>query len=239
MEKLFDRFWKWLLLSIVIAFIIHCIFQLRTNNDFFVAVWSAGDILTYFSTVLLAWIAYCQNERYKEAEEKHREESAAIAQKTEERFLRIQENIERQTQLISQLEDQKLVPFIRISHGLTNSGRMRRLTVSKQILPGVNQSFPFSLHLKNVGINGILDINCVHFSINGMEYIVSQDVHPFGIDPAEVCFLIIPSEGLGHQTIQLVFEVLNIIGCWYTVEYILELDGGNVKSSQMLNIAKK
>lgn len=87
MEKLFDRFWKWLLLSIVIAFIIHCIFQLRTNNDFFVAVWSAGDILTYFSTILLAWIAYRQNERYKEAEEKHRTESDAVAKKNRRTFL--------------------------------------------------------------------------------------------------------------------------------------------------------
>lgn len=159
--------------------------------------------------------------------------------KTEERFLRIQENIERQTQLISQLEDQKLVPYIRISSGLTESGRMRRLTVSKQTLPGVNQSFPFSLHLKNVGINGILDIICVHFSINDMQYAVSQDIHPFGIDPAEVCFISFPTQGLGLQTIHFSFEVQNIIGCWYTVEYELVLDSHIVKASQIVSIMKK
>ena len=51
----------WALLSVVYAAIVQLLFSLKTSNQFFVAHWGAGDILTYASTISLGLLAMWQN----------------------------------------------------------------------------------------------------------------------------------------------------------------------------------
>mgnify|MGYP003213862877 CR=1 FL=1 len=53
----------WALLSVVYAAIVQLLFSLKTSNQFFVAHWGAGDILTYASTISLGLLAMvlCQD----------------------------------------------------------------------------------------------------------------------------------------------------------------------------------
>ena len=39
-----------------IHFIIHCLFKVHIKCDFFRAEWSAGEVLSYYGTILLGWI---------------------------------------------------------------------------------------------------------------------------------------------------------------------------------------
>lgn len=68
MKKWLDKYFVTLLIiaSILFAVIIHVLFH-WTNGPFWLqAKWSAGDILTYSSTVALGLLAVWQNKRYKE-----------------------------------------------------------------------------------------------------------------------------------------------------------------------------
>ena len=53
----------WAIASILYAFIIHCLFSVYPENPWLVAKWSAGDILTYVSTVSLGLLAVWQNKK--------------------------------------------------------------------------------------------------------------------------------------------------------------------------------
>ena len=88
-----DAFWKWVLLSVILALLIHVIFYFAAPVPFLEAKWGAGDLLSYISTIILAWIAYKQNERYKEDSEKFKEAQDKIANYTNEKFKQIQQNI--------------------------------------------------------------------------------------------------------------------------------------------------
>ncbi len=56
----------WAIGSIVFAFVIHWLFSIEPTVEFFRAKWSAGDILTYASTIILGLLALWQNQRFKE-----------------------------------------------------------------------------------------------------------------------------------------------------------------------------
>lgn len=62
-----------------VPFVIHCLFKLQSSCDFFVAEWSAGDILSYYGTVTLglitiylACVANNTNKRLLEIDEMER-----------------------------------------------------------------------------------------------------------------------------------------------------------------------
>ena len=56
----------WALLSVVYAAIVQLLFSLKTSNQFLVAHWGAGDILTYASTISLGLLAMWQNKKQQE-----------------------------------------------------------------------------------------------------------------------------------------------------------------------------
>lgn len=114
-----DAFWKWVLLSVILALLIHVIFYFAAPVPFLEAKWGAGDLLSYISTIILAWIAYKQNERYKEDSEKFQEAQDKIASDTNEKFKQIQQNIEKQVNMLKDIEAKKLMP---ISASVPNSG---------------------------------------------------------------------------------------------------------------------
>lgn len=55
-----------IIVSMVYAIIIHCLFSFHAPNDLLVAKWTAGEILTYASTVSLSLLALWQNKRFKD-----------------------------------------------------------------------------------------------------------------------------------------------------------------------------
>ena len=56
----------WVVSSVLFAIIIHILFSLHISNEWWSAKWSAGDILTYVSTVALGLLAVWQNKKFKE-----------------------------------------------------------------------------------------------------------------------------------------------------------------------------
>ncbi len=53
----------WAILSVVVAAVIHTLFSLPAPKEYWVATWSAGDILTYISTVALGLLALWQTQK--------------------------------------------------------------------------------------------------------------------------------------------------------------------------------
>lgn len=56
----------WVIASALYAFVIHCLFSVYPKNPWLVAKWSAGDILTYVSTVSLGLLAVWQNKKIQD-----------------------------------------------------------------------------------------------------------------------------------------------------------------------------
>ena len=56
----------WAIASVIYAIVIHILFSISISNTWFQAKWSAGEILTYVSTVALGLLAVWQNNSYKE-----------------------------------------------------------------------------------------------------------------------------------------------------------------------------
>lgn len=63
----------WAVTSVVYAFLIHCLFSVYPSNSWFVAKWSAGEILTYVSTVSLGLLAVWQNQELQKENDKSQE----------------------------------------------------------------------------------------------------------------------------------------------------------------------
>ena len=63
----------WIVASIVFAILIHILFVTDAPCDKLQAQWSAGDILTYTSTVALGLLAVWQNQKFKEENDKSQE----------------------------------------------------------------------------------------------------------------------------------------------------------------------
>lgn len=235
MEKWFNRFWKWLLWSGLFAIIIHCLFKFPAPFPFLEGVWGAGDLLTYISTILLAWIAFWQNQRYKEESDRYQKEQDRVAEETQEKFLLIQENIERQTKLLASLEHEKMTPYIRIGGGLTESGRGRHLTISDSSPRPLPQ---YIAHIKNIGVNSISNIICRELSINDVPQDIKCSPSPFGIDDGEVCFIMFPHLQGETQTMIFEFDVWNVIGSHYTLKYKLPFDSGRCLVGELLDIKR-
>lgn len=100
----------WIISSILFAFIIHCLFSEPAPNEWFVAKWGAGDILTYVSTIALGLLAVWQNKKFKEESDKSQGRMENLANKANELTV-ISKIIEREGVKISQLK-QKSQNFI-------------------------------------------------------------------------------------------------------------------------------
>lgn len=65
--KMIIKKYKWILiwacLSVIVAFLIHICFKIDAPNEFWVASWSSGEILTYISTIALGLLAFYQNNK--------------------------------------------------------------------------------------------------------------------------------------------------------------------------------
>lgn len=68
----------WVFASIIYAFIIHCLYSVYLENTWFVAKWSAGEILTYASTVSLGLLAVWQNQKFQRENDKAQERLESI-----------------------------------------------------------------------------------------------------------------------------------------------------------------
>ena len=61
-----NLFFIWIISSVLFAVIVHCFFSIAAPNAWLAAKWSAGDILTFVSTVALGLLALWQNKKFKE-----------------------------------------------------------------------------------------------------------------------------------------------------------------------------
>lgn len=93
----------WIISSISFAFIIHCLFSENAQNEWFVAKWSAGDILTYVSTIALGLLAVWQNNKFKEENDESQERMETLTTKANELAI-ISKVIEHESIMISQLK---------------------------------------------------------------------------------------------------------------------------------------
>lgn len=92
----------WAIGSVIFAFALHCLFSMEARSDFFQAKWSAGDLLTYTSTVILGLLALWQNQRFKEENDKSQERLEEISNRTNELQI-ISQLIEHETERINLL----------------------------------------------------------------------------------------------------------------------------------------
>lgn len=70
---------KWVIISIIFAFIIHLLFSLPAPSDFFVAKWSAGELLAYACTVSLGLLALWQNYMLQDENKQSQEKLEKLA----------------------------------------------------------------------------------------------------------------------------------------------------------------
>ncbi len=70
--------------SVATVIIIHFIFNLHPHNEWWVAKWGAGDLLTYLGTMALGWLAIMQNEELKKSNEESEKQLKDINEKANE-----------------------------------------------------------------------------------------------------------------------------------------------------------
>ena len=68
--------------SIVYAFVIHVLFSVYPRNNWLIAKWSAGEILTYASTVSLGLLAVWQNRKIQNENDKAQERLERIIEQS-------------------------------------------------------------------------------------------------------------------------------------------------------------
>ena len=61
---------SWAIASAVFAIVIHIFFSIPAPFEWLEATWSAGDVLTYTSTIVLGLLAIWQNQKFKEESDK-------------------------------------------------------------------------------------------------------------------------------------------------------------------------
>lgn len=235
-----DAFWKWAVLSTVLAMLIHIIFYVSAPAPFFEAKWGAGDLLSYISTIILAWVAYKQNERYKEDSEKFQEAQDKIANDTNEKFKQIQQDIEKQVKLIKEIETKKLLPIFCIGAKLGDSatiGRNNHHLYIRLDEQANAKSVPSSTaHLKNLGSYGILNISCSEMEIDGTWKLAKTSPEYFTLDPGEVCLVDFPLNLTTNEILRFRFEVTNILGEQFHIEYELSRKAGQTRFGKIVEI---
>lgn len=94
----------WGIASILVGFIIHCLFSKNALNEWFVAKWTAGECLTYISTVSLGLLAVWQNKKYKEENDMMQLRMENLTQKANELSV-ISKIIEYESEFISRMRE--------------------------------------------------------------------------------------------------------------------------------------
>lgn len=93
----------WVVASIIFAIIIQILFSYEVDCELLHAKWSAGDILTYVSTVALGLLAVWQNQKLNEENDKSQERLEQLSIRANELSV-ISKIIERENQNLLQLK---------------------------------------------------------------------------------------------------------------------------------------
>lgn len=92
----------WIISSGLFAFIIHCLFSTAAPNEWLVAKWGAGDILTFVSTVALSLLAVWQNKKFKEENDAAQDRLENLSKKANELSV-VNKIIDHESESISRL----------------------------------------------------------------------------------------------------------------------------------------
>ena len=84
------EFLAWTFASVLFAFVIHCLFSKDAPTEWLGAEWTAGEILTYTSTVALGLLALWQNKRFKKANDEAQERMEELTKYANEISLKSQ-----------------------------------------------------------------------------------------------------------------------------------------------------
>lgn len=74
----------WAIISVIYAVIVHVLFSIRAPFEFLSAKWSAGEVLTYASTVALGLLAFWQNKRFKEENDRSQKRLEQLSKQSNE-----------------------------------------------------------------------------------------------------------------------------------------------------------
>lgn len=102
----------WGIASVLVGFIIHCLFSKNALNEWFVAKWTAGECLTYISTVALGLLAVWQNKKFKEENDMMQLRMEKLTQKANELSV-ISKIIEYESAFISRMRE-KIDAFVMV-----------------------------------------------------------------------------------------------------------------------------
>lgn len=102
----------WAISSVVVGFIIHCLFSKNALNEWFVAKWTAGECLTYISTVALGLLAVWQNKKFKEENDIMQSRMENLTKKANELSV-ISKVIEYESDFISRMRE-KMDAFVMV-----------------------------------------------------------------------------------------------------------------------------
>lgn len=142
----------WAVLSIMVALVIHCLFRTPAPFDFLEARWTAGEILTYISTVSLGLLAMWQNKKSGEENDK------ILRQQMRQNIGYFE--LERSEQKIPFYRDLQIGQCHTLN-GQLDSSRNNTLVIS----------------LKNVGQDIIIAPHILESHVNGKEYNLSISIN--------------------------------------------------------------
>lgn len=216
-RKFYDYFVSWLVFSVLIAGIIHILYKIPACNNMFVAVWGAGDILTYISTLVLAWIAYYQNRRFKEESDRYQSDQDKRNVKQAEQFLDLQNKLNENIELLKRIEENKLQPVIYLFNVTDNLKETYHVECK-----GVSEKT--YLRMKNVGETNILEMQCIKYSINGTPYDIIEQKETFSLLTNEVTIIRLPYLASQNQTIDIQLKIKNVLGKWYLIKYRVQIN---------------
>lgn len=102
-ERWWQKWWIWLLVTILLLLIVHSLFKIHPRVEWFEAVWSPGELLSFIGTIVLGYIAIYQSKKANDIAE---------------------QSIDMSKQLI-QSQQAEYTPLITITKfaGLTNQGK--------------------------------------------------------------------------------------------------------------------
>lgn len=145
---------KWIVGVCIYALVIHILYSISPINEWTIAKWSAGDILTFGSTVGLGLLALWQNKRFKEEND--------ISQKRLEELTR-QAN---ELAAINKIIEYEWENIIRLR---TATNKFIETSDTTKIIADFSELAIQEIPFKNIKVKVILDERYERIRLSGME----------------------------------------------------------------------
>lgn len=145
--------WLWVIITLLVLILVHCMFSFPAPSEFFSAKWGAGDILILIGTLLLGFVAISQTQRANKTAEEAAKVSKALLDKElaeVKPFIDVRQLTKTDTKSLS------VERSIKVSTELNNRQYYCRLNNDFSIIDEKGETFYFGI--KNVCNHDILGI---------------------------------------------------------------------------------